>query len=104
MNELKKTEKLNLMFAYYEKLLTEKQQEYFKMYYYNDYSLTEIAELFKVSRNAVYDQLKRVEDKLIEYEDKLGLVKKSEKRRKLLNEAIKNKDFNLVKKVIEMDD
>jgi uncharacterized protein len=43
------------------------------LYYQQDYSLHEIAELYDVSRNAVFDHLKKVEDHLLNYEEKLGL-------------------------------
>ena len=63
------------LYDYYGSLLTDKQQSYFENYYFNDYSLAEIAENDNVSRNAVHGQLKIVEEKLDEYESKLNLYK-----------------------------
>ena len=73
------------LYDYYGSLLTNKQQSYFENYYFNDYSLAEIAENDEVSRNAVHGQLKIVEEKLNEYEDKLKLYSNGIKIKKLLS-------------------
>ena len=65
------------LFDIYKELLTEKQQAYFTSYYFDDLTLSEIAEEKKVSRNAVFDQVKKVIIALEDYESKLGLFKKS---------------------------
>lgn len=64
------------LFAFYGQLLTEKQQEILRYYYIHDLSLGEISENLKISRQAVYDALKRSEFALGEYEKKLGLFSK----------------------------
>lgn len=73
MDELEKNERLGDLFAYYGPLLTKGQQEYFEDYYYNDLSLGEIADNHHVSRQAVYDNLKRSSRALEKYEDKLHM-------------------------------
>ena len=65
------------LFDTYKELLTEKQQEYFVLYYYEDYTLSEIAENKNVSRNAVFDQIKKVINILENYEEKLMVYKKN---------------------------
>lgn len=68
-----------LIIAYYDlyqNLLTEKQKLYFEEYYHNDYSLAEIAENHEISRNAVFDLLKKACNNLKEYEEKLQLYTK----------------------------
>ena len=65
------------LFDTYKELLTEKQQEYFILYYYEDLSLKEIADFKNVSRNAVFDQIKKVINILEEYEEKLKVFNKS---------------------------
>lgn len=80
------------LYDYYGTLLTDKQRSYFENYYFNDYSLSEIAENDKVSRNAVHGQLKIVEEKLNEYEEKLMLFSNGNKIKKLLSK-IKEKDI-----------
>ena len=53
-----KTIYLSNLFDYYGELLTDKQQAYFKDYYFNNLTLSEIAENEDVSRNAVHKQVK----------------------------------------------
>jgi hypothetical protein len=66
----------NSLFDLYGALLTEKQREYFSYSYLEDYSLSEIADLLGVSRNAVHDQIKIVLGHLDEFEEKIGLLKR----------------------------
>ncbi|BAC13486.1 putative DNA-binding protein [Oceanobacillus iheyensis] len=81
---LDKTTRINYLFDFYQELLTPKQRNYMEMYYLEDYSLGEISELFQVSRQAVYDNIKRTEAMLESYEEKLHLYSKFEQRVKLL--------------------
>lgn len=83
---LDKTLRMNYLFDFYQALLTPKQRKYMELYYLDDFSLAEIAEQFEVSRQAVYDNIKRTETMLEEYEEKLLLYTKFERRTKLLNE------------------
>ena len=71
--EIAKTNRINALFEFYEPLLTKKQMEYLAQYYRDDFSLGEIAENYNVSRQAVYDNIKRTEKILEEYESKLHL-------------------------------
>ena len=72
--ELEKTTQMNLLVEFYGSLLTDKQLEYMELYYGDDYSLGEIAEEFDVSRQAVYDNIRRSAKLLENYEEKLHLV------------------------------
>ncbi len=65
-----------LLYDFYGQLLTAKQQEVFDLYYQQDWSLSEIADYYAVSRPAVHDLIKRVEKQLDNYESKLKLVAK----------------------------
>lgn len=96
---LKKTTQMNFLYDFYETLLTEKQQQYMALYYREDYSLTEIAELTNVSRQAVYDNIKRTEQVLETYEEKLMLYNKFLKRNEIIVEL---KQIILDDKVIEL--
>ena len=71
--EIEKTNRMNALFEFYAALLTDKQMNYIELYYADDYSLAEIAEEFNVSRQAVYDNIKRTEKILEDYEMKLHM-------------------------------
>ena len=71
--EMEKNDRINSLFEFYQPLLTKKQNDYLELYYGDDYSLGEIAENFHVSRQAVYDNIKRTESILEDYEQKLHL-------------------------------
>jgi predicted DNA-binding protein YlxM (UPF0122 family) len=83
---LEKTNRINLLIDFYEPLLTEKQRTFLKFYVHDDYSLGEIAENFEISRQAVYEHIKRAEQSLQDYEDKLQLLSKHEQRIELQEE------------------
>ena len=72
--DLDRVVKIGKLFSMYGPLLTEKQQEFVKLYYFDDLSLGEIAEQKEISRQAVYDNLQRSEEALATYEEKLGLL------------------------------
>ncbi|API93860.1 UPF0122 protein YlxM [Virgibacillus pantothenticus] len=105
---LEKTTRMNYLFDFYQALLTPKQRNYMEMYYLEDYSLGEISEVFDVSRQAVYDNIKRTEQMLESYEQKLGLYNKFQQRFELLKQLEEitsgNKDVQqLVIKLKELD-
>ena len=87
----------------YGKLLTKKQFELLNDYYNNDLSLSEIAENLQITRQAVRDNLKKGENKLFEYEEKLNVMKKTmeqeEKIAIVLSEINKIKDKTSDKEV-----
>lgn len=64
------------LYDIYQNLLTPKQKSYFYDYYFLDLSLAEIAENYNLSRNAIFDQIKHTENKLLEFEEKLKLYNK----------------------------
>ena len=74
------------LFDYYGDLLSEKQQIYFKNYYFENLTLSEISDNDKVSRNAVHKSLKEAIDKLLYYEEKLKLYEKGNKIKKIIEE------------------
>ena len=80
---------MTMLFDFYGELLTEKQREYFDLYYNDDLSLSEIAEKAGISRNTVYDVINRAEKILIETEKKTGIVQRWMETRKEINAAIK---------------
>ena len=72
-------EKIIELYVIYKNLFSEKQQEYFENYYYEDYSLSEISENLKVIRSIVNKTIKIVENKLLKYEEILKIKNKMEK-------------------------
>lgn len=108
---LEKTTRVNYLFDFYQALLTPKQRNYMQMYYVEDYSLGEISELSQVSRQAVYDNIKRTEHMLETYEEKLHLFEKFESRMKLIEKVeqmivkdeVTSETKNLINQLKEID-
>ena len=92
-----KTIYLSNLFDYYGELLTEKQQSYFKDYYFKNLTLSEISENENVSRNAVHKQIKDAENKLNHYETILKQYQNSQK----IKQIIKNLDPEIKNKIEE---
>lgn len=80
--------RLGRLFDLYGGLLTDKQRNCLNMYFYDDLSLSEISEELGVSRQAVHDLLKRVEQTLEKYEGKLGLLAKNDADKEQLRAVI----------------
>ncbi len=104
MEAFEKKAYLNRLFDKYRNLLTDKQVSYFEYYFYDDYSLQEIADILNVSRNAVHDQLKKVESHLFDYEEKLRLLAKADQRQALINEIKSSKDLALLDDLGKLDE
>ena len=70
----------NLRLAYlldfYGDVLSERRRDALDFYYNDDMSLSEIAEEMGISRQGVRDLIKKAEEELLFYEEKLGLAKK----------------------------
>ena len=81
---LVKTTRINFLFDFYQSLLTDKQKAYMNLYYLEDLSLGEIAGEHSVSRQAVYDNVRRTEALLEDYEAKLNLFSKFQKRMEIV--------------------
>ena len=67
---------MSMVFDFFGDLLTEKQREYFDLYYNEDLSLSEIAEKAGISRQGVHDIISRAERTLMDLEQKTGVVAK----------------------------
>lgn len=80
---LEKLIRMGQLYEIYSNLLTDKQREIMALYYEEDYSLGEISENLGVSRQSVYDMLKRSEKLLSDYESKLGLYERIEEQNRI---------------------
>ena len=70
------TYRMTMLFDFYGELLTERQKEFFDLYYNEDLSLSEIAENSGISRQGVRDVIIRAEGVMQEVEDKTGLIRR----------------------------
>lgn len=86
------------LYDIYGSLLTEKQRSYFEDYYFMDLSIGEMAENYGISRNGVFDQIKRAVNALEDYENHLHLHKKIKKIDSMEIESnLKEELLNLLK-------
>lgn len=79
---------ISMLLDFYGQLLTDRQYEMLDLHCNNDYSLGEIAEQLNISRQGVYDNIKRSKAILNEMEEKLGLVKKFSRQRNKAEEVL----------------
>jgi uncharacterized protein len=80
---------ISLLMDFYGQLLTDRQYEILDLHYNNDYSLGEIGEQLNISRQGVFDNIKRARITLNGFEEKLGLVKKFSAQKRKAQEILK---------------
>ena len=68
--------RMAMLYDFYGELLTDRQKEFFDLYYNEDLSLAEIAENYGITRQGVRDVIVRAEAYLTEIEDKTGLIRR----------------------------
>lgn len=96
--KIESIEKNSLLYDFYGQLLSKRQQEVMALYHEENLSLSEIAEEFGISRQAVHDTLKKAEQSLGDYEAKLGLVKRLMKSK----EAVADIDSRIDRMISEL--
>lgn len=74
--EVEKILRQSMLYDFYGELLTEHQKRIYEDIVFQDMSYTEVGELEGISRQGVYDLIKRCDKTLEEYEEKLKLVEK----------------------------
>ena len=95
---MKEREYLLSLYEIYSNLLTEKERNYFEYYYFEDYSLQEIADNNDVSRAYVSKYINSIESKLMDFEKSLNLYDKRNK----IKEIVSNLDEEIRNKIIEL--
>lgn len=70
------TYRMTMLFDFYGELLTDRQKEFFDLYYNEDLSLAEIAENYGISRQGVRDVIVRAEAAMTEVEDRTGIIRR----------------------------
>ncbi len=85
---MKKKVRMSMLCELYGNLLTEKQKQCIEDYYNNDLSLTEIAQNNNVTRQGVRDVIKKGENRLLKYEEKLMFMKRTLYQEKKIEEIL----------------
>ena len=96
--------RMAMLFDFYGDLLTERQREFYDLYYNEDLSLAEIAENYGISRQGVRDVIVRAEAAMSEVEEKTHIIRRFQQSRpaiaaigaaadKLL-QAVNNRSYN----------
>ena len=91
-----------MLFDLYGELLTSKQQDYFKDYYFNNLSLSEIAENYEITRNAIHNQLREAREKLEYYDKILCLSIKQEKLKEIITKIDNNNIKEELKNIFDL--
>lgn len=93
LNDIQEIVRLSYLYDFYGPLLKERHREIFEAYVLDDLSLSEIAGEYEITRQGVYDIVKRCSKKLEEYEEKLKLFERFQQAKERLGqveELVKN--------------
>ena len=97
--ELEKTKLMNDLIDLYGCLLTKNQLMIMECYYMDDLSLAEIGENLKITRSAVYDTIKKSNNILLDYEEKLKLLQKENYKNELISKSMKLSKEELIEEI-----
>ena len=75
---------ITYLFDFYQELLTNKQRDLLKDYYFENFSLGELSDEHQISRQSIFDTIKKAEQKLLDYEEKLQLFSKYQRQQQSL--------------------
>ena len=90
MDKLEDFLRYSVLFLYYGELFSKKQKQYLELYLEENSSFTEIAEKYGVTRQAVFDNIKRGFKQLEEYESKLKIFEREKELKKRLENLKSN--------------
>ncbi len=95
---MEEREYLLTLYEIYKNILSEKERSYFEYYYFEDYSMQEIADNNEVSKSYVGKYIKSIENKLIHFENELNINKKNNE----IRDIIKNASLDIKNKIEEL--
>lgn len=98
---VEKVVEIGMLFDFYGGLLSQRQYRIVELFYLHDLSLAEIGQELDISRQAVYDTLKRAENKLYKYEEVLGLYEKFDAQDRKLDQFLE--EIKKIKKIFIED-
>lgn len=91
----------SLLYDFYGDLLDEGKREVMDLYHGDDLSLTEIAEEMNMTRQGVHYILKKAENTLERYEERLGLIHRWQENRVLGEKALEAAESLLASKELD---
>lgn len=94
---MEKFTKISLLLDIYGNLIKGRRKEVLNLYYNEDYSLTEIAEIFKITKQGVRDFLLKGEKELLEYENSLNILENKFEMDDVLNNLLESEDLEQIK-------
>ena len=78
----------SMLLDFYGELLTPKQRECYDLHYNDDLSLAEIAVQLGISRQGVWDNIRRAESSLQDIEEKTGLIRRFSRTQQSLDKLL----------------
>ncbi|MGL4947624.1 MAG: YlxM family DNA-binding protein [Cetobacterium sp.] len=99
--ELNEMLEVSILLDYYSNLLSDRQKEYLLEHFEGDLSLTEIGKKYNITRQAVYDNIKRGMKILRDYEQKIGFYKRDLELLEQLEDLKKNFKIEKLEEIIE---
>lgn len=100
MEKLENFIKYSTLFSYYKSLFSKKQHDYLSLYFEENVSFSEIALMYDVTRQTIFDNIRRGCKQLDIYEGKLGLYEKDTALLGKLNDLKRDLTIENVEKVI----
>lgn len=98
--------RISLLLDFYGDVLAERRREVTSLYYNDDLSLAEIADITGISRQGVRDSIKKSESELLSLEEKLGLLRRFEELKKEISDiadTLSHLSMNDEKSVLELN-
>ncbi|NLZ71303.1 MAG: hypothetical protein GX909_02205 [Clostridiaceae bacterium] len=92
--QVQKHNRICLLLDYYGSLLTERKQEILRLSYEEDMSLSEIADLLSITRQAVHENMQRGIEQLEEYEEKIGAAHRDILLKRKIDSLLEDEEQN----------